>query len=203
MIKNIVFDMGKVMVDYDAMRACRAYLEDEEDQRLVWSSVFVSIEWVFLDMGLMTDEEALVRMQERLPGRLHEAARLCLENWHKHCMWPMEGMEDVVRRMKARGFGIYLLSNAAIRLKTCFQDVIPAIDCFDGVFFSAEEKCLKPQRMIYERFFERFDLVPRECFFIDDAQMNIDGARACGMDGYCFADRDVEKLKKVLEGLGV
>lgn len=200
-IKNIVFDMGKVLVGYDAMRACRAYLDDEADQELVCSVVFVSPEWVFLDMGIISDEEALGRMYARLPERLHEAARLCMENWHRHCMWTMTEMEPVVRRLKARGFGIYLCSNAAIRLTECYPDVIPAIDCFDGVLFSAEEKCIKPQAMIYERLFDRFDLIPGECFFIDDVQMNIDGARKCGMDGYCFADGDIEKLKQVLEAL--
>ena len=200
-IKNIVFDMGKVLVGYDAMRACRAYLDDKADQELVCSVVFVSPEWVFLDMGIISDEEALGRMYARLPERLHEAARLCMENWHRHCMWTMTEMEPVVRRLKARGFGIYLCSNAAIRLTECYPDVIPAIDCFDGVLFSAEEKCIKPQAMIYERLFDRFDLIPGECFFIDDVQMNIDGARKCGMDGYCFADGDIEKLKQVLEAL--
>lgn len=200
-IKNIVFDMGKVLVGYDAMRACRAYLDDEADQELVCSVVFVSPEWVFLDMGIISDEEALGRMYARLPERLYEAARLCMENWHRHCMWTMTEMEPVVRRLKARGFGIYLCSNAAIRLTECYPDVIPAIDCFDGVLFSAEEKCIKPQEMIYERLFDRFDLIPGECFFIDDVQMNIDGARKCGMDGYCFADGDIEKLKQVLEAL--
>lgn len=48
--------------------------------------------------------------------------------------------------------------------------------------------------------FDRFSLKPEECYFIDDLALNIEGARACGMDGYCFADGDAGKLKKVLEG---
>lgn len=50
-------------------------------------------------------------------------------------------------------------------------------------------------------FFARFGLRSEECFFIDDLQLNIDGARACGMDGYCFADGDIAKLREVLDGL--
>lgn len=201
MIKNIVFDMGNVLVGYDSRRVCEHYIADEKDRELVRTAVFVSPEWVYLDMGLMTDEEALSRMCERLPERLHEAARLCLENWHRYCMWTIREMEPVVRRLKARGKRIYLLSNAAVRLRDCYEDVIPAIDYFDGVLFSAEERCIKPQREIYKRFFDKYELMPEECFFIDDLQMNIDGAKACGMEGYCFADGDLEKLKQVLEAL--
>ena len=40
-----------------------------------------------------------------------------------------------------------------------------------------------------------------ECFFVDDLELNIEGARRCGMDGYCFDDGNVEKLREVLAGL--
>ena len=60
---------------------------------------------------------------------------------------------------------------------------------------------MKPQKEMYNHFFERFSLKPEECFFIDDLKRNIEGARACGMDGYCFADGDIGRLKKRLSGL--
>ena len=175
MIKNIVFDMGKVLVNYDSFRASRHFAADEREMEAVNTSVFVSPEWLMLDMGVITEEEALRRMQDRLPqGRAREAAALCLEHWHEYCMWPVEGMESLV---------------------------IPGIRLFDGVLFSAEVKCIKPQREIYLHLFDRFRLKPEECFFIDDQLLNIEGAKACGMEGYCFADGDVEKLRQVLKGL--
>ena len=201
MIKNIVFDMGNVLVRYDAARTCEHYIEDVLDRERVRTAVFASPEWVWLDMGIMTDEQALKQMCSRLPGRLHEAARLCLRDWDKYNMWTMKEMEPVIRSVKERGFGVYVCSNAAIRLTGIWKELFPAPDCFDGVLFSAEVKCVKPQKEIYEHFFDRFDLKPEECFFIDDLSLNIEGARDCGMDGYCFADGDVEKLKAVLEKL--
>lgn len=201
MIKNIVFDMGKVLVGYDAMRVCRHYMEDPHDQEQVCTALFVSPEWIFMDMGVMPEEMALAKVCGRLPQRLHGAARQCLEHWHEYCMNSITEMEPVIRGLKEQGYGIYLCSNASLRLLDCYRKVIPGIAYFDGVLFSAAEKCIKPQREIYERLFERFHLKPEECFFIDDLQLNIDGAKACGMEGYCFADGDIGKLKKVLEGL--
>lgn len=198
MIKNIVFDMGKVLVNYDAMQVCRHHIQDEQDRKEVCTAVFISPEWVMLDMGVISEEQALRQMCARLPERLWEAARLCMRDWDKYCMWPIQEMEPVVRALKNQGFGIYLCSNASNRLPQMYQQVIPAVECFDGILFSAPEKCMKPQREIYERLFARFGLRAEECFFIDDVQINIDGAKACGMDGYCFADGDVERLKAVL-----
>lgn len=202
MIRNIVFDMGKVMVDYVPDKVCDHFIEDAAEKKEVSASVFSSQEWVLLDMGLISEDAALKRMQSRLDTEhKRQMARLCFEHWHEYNMYPKEGMGELVRRLKADGFGIYLCSNASVRLLNCYRDVIPAIDCFDGVLFSAEIKYIKPQKEIYRTLFERFRLKPEECFFVDDLDLNIEGARSCGMDGYCFADGDVEKLENVLTAL--
>lgn len=193
--------MGKVLLDYESMRACRHFIENEEDQKAVCSAVFDSPEWIFLDMGLISEEEGLSRMCARLPERLHEAATLCFEHWPEYCMWKNEEMEALVRELKAKGYGIYLCSNASIRLPGCCMEVIPAAECFDGMLFSAEIQYLKPQKEMYEHLFQRFGLKPEECYFIDDLPMNIEGARACGMDGHCFADGSMENLRKDLENV--
>ncbi|MDO5345054.1 MAG: HAD family phosphatase [Lachnospiraceae bacterium] len=199
MIKNIVFDMGNVLVKYSAEPTCEHFIEDTADRERVRTAVFTSPEWILMDMGVITDEQALRQICTRLPERLHEAAALCLRDWHLYNMNPIGEMEQVLRDLKARDFGVYVLSNAAIRLKEIWPGLFPAPECYDGVLFSAEVKCIKPQKEIYEHFFTRFRLKPEECFFIDDLPSNIEGARACGMDGYCFGDGDVERLRKVLE----
>lgn len=202
MIRNLVFDMGNVLVFYDSMRVVRHFVEDEGQRQAVNTSVFVSPEWLMLDMGVISEDEALKRMQ----GRLKEdgektAAKLCLEHWHEYCMWPVQGMEEMVTYLKNQGYGLYVCSNASLRMLKCYKDVIPGIGLFDGVLFSAEVKCMKPQREMYNHLFERFGLSPEECFFIDDQPLNIEGGRACGMDGYCFKDGDVEKLQQVIKSL--
>ena len=150
-------------------------------------------------MGVIPEEQALAQMCSRLPERLRRPAALCMENWHRYCMWPIEGAGDVVREYKEKGYGIYLCSNASIRLLDCYRQVIPAIECFDGVLFSAEVKCMKPQKEMYLHLFERFGLKPEECYFIDDQPLNIEGARSCGMDGFCHRDGSAETLRKALE----
>ena len=199
MIKNFVFDMGKILMDYESMRACKAYIEDEADQKEVCTALFVSPEWVQLDMGIISEEQALRQVCSRLPQRLHESARLCLENWDKKCMWQIEEMKPILRRLKQEGFGLYICSNASVRLPAKWKSLLPEAERFDGALFSAEVLCMKPQKEMYQHFFSRFSLKPDECFFIDDLRINIEGARACGMDGYCHDDGDVSHLDAVLK----
>ena len=67
MVRNLVFDMGNVLVFYDSRRASRRFAQDEAEMEAVNTSVFVSPEWLMLDMGVISQEEALRRMQARLP----------------------------------------------------------------------------------------------------------------------------------------
>lgn len=202
MIKNIVFDMGQVLVSYEGDLVCHYLIEDEAERREISTAVFTSPEWILLDMGVITEEEGLRKMQARLDTEhKRRLAAQCFWHWHEYNMKKKEGMEELVRWLKSMGYGIYLCSNASVRLLECYKEIIPAVDCFDGILFSAEVLCIKPQKEMYEHLFKRFGLVPGECFFIDDLDNNIEGARRCGMDGYCFADGDVGKLKTALSCL--
>ena len=199
MIKNIVFDMGKVLLDYRERPVCDHFIAGEEAKKAVCTSVFVSPEWIMLDMGVISEERALAKMQARLESEEEkQAAAECLAHWHEYNMTPRSEMGELVRALKARGFGVYVCSNASLRLLECYKEVIPAIECFDGVLFSAEVKCMKPQKEMYQHFYERFHLDPQECFFIDDLPQNIEGAQETGMDGYCYADGDFDRLAERL-----
>lgn len=203
MIRNIVFDMGKVLVDYVADAVCRHYMTDEQEIRDVCTSVFISPEWVLLDMGVILEDEALRRMQDRLDTEhAREMAALCFWHWHEYNMWTMDGMEELIHRLHNAGYGIYLCSNASVRLLECYQALLPGIDCFDGILFSAEEKCIKPQKEIYERLFTRYQLNPEECYFIDDQAVNIQAAERCGMKGYVYDGNQEMLIRKLEEILG-
>lgn len=199
MIRNIVFDMGRVLLDYEPIKVCYVYTNDESEIGRLRDELFFSEEWMLLDKGEITEEEALERIGKRLQSdRLRRLAKLCLDHWHEYNISPKPGMEELVRDLKDKGYRIYLCSNASHRLRV-FEDQIPGSRYFDGTIVSAEERLLKPDPAIYRRLFEKYSLLPKESFFIDDLPENIEGARSCGMDGYCFSDGDVETLREYLE----
>lgn len=199
MIKNIVFDMGMVLIDFAPMNVCRRFTDNEQDAAAVAAALFESDEWVLVDRGALTEDELLKAAQERLEtGAQKKAVAQCLLHWHDYALTPKKGMAQVVKMLKDKGYGVYLLSNTSMRIHA-FKHIIPGIALFDGTVFSAEEKCGKPDREIYERLFNKYSLKPGECFFIDDVQANIDGAKSCGMAGYCFADGDVQRLRQTLD----
>ena len=78
MIKNIVFDMGNVLVDYIADGVCRHFIEDQETRKKVSTSIFVSPEWILLDLGVMPEDMALKKMQARLDTEEERSLAACV-----------------------------------------------------------------------------------------------------------------------------
>ena len=201
--KNILFDMGNVLVIYNPEWVIRHYTEDEELIREVKNIVFNSQEWFLLDAGLIEEEKAERNWMERLSSdKARELAHLSFQNWHLYNMKVIPGTAEMIRALKENGKEIYLLSNASLRLLSIYKEVIPAVECFSGIFYSAAHKCVKPQDIIYERFLKEYSLNPAECFFIDDLEENISAAKAVGISGAVMKSRTAKETAEIL-GLNI
>ena len=201
MIRNIVFDMGNVLIHWRPALFVERMAIPEEDRPALLREVFGSVEWIQMDRGTLSFEEGLGAICRRLPERLRGPAREMTLDWWRHWLLPVEGMAELVRELKALGYGVYQLSNAKEDLPRYF-DRIPGSECFDGRIVSADWKLLKPQPEIYRTLLREYDLQAEECFFIDDLNINIEGAWFVGMDGAIF-DGDLPRLRQALNAAGV
>ena len=200
MIKNILFDMGQVLIRFDQQYFIHRFGIEGDDVSLLMRELFRSVEWVQMDRGSLREEDAFRSISQRLPERLHDVA------WKLICMWDrpileIDGMYDLVAELKDLGYGIYLLSNASVRQHD-YWPRIPASRFFDGKLISADHHVIKPQPEIYRLCLEKFGLKPEECFFIDDAPANIEGALCCGIAGAVFHG-DAKLLRSQLRAAGI
>ena len=201
MIRNVVFDMGGVLIHWNPHLLLTPYGLTAEEEAQVTRELFTGVEWVRLDRGTMTEEEVAESVCRRLPEHLHGCVGEVVRNWHQRTLEPMEGMAELLHELKALGLHIYLLSNANLKLRSYFPR-IPGAECFDGLMVSAEEKLLKPQHEIFEVLLKRFDLKAEECFFVDDSPANVEGAQRAGLNAVVFYG-DVPRLRKELRTAGV
>ncbi|MBO5409887.1 MAG: HAD family phosphatase [Clostridia bacterium] len=200
MIKNIVFDMGGVLIDYNPEKTLYG-LFDKETADVLLREIFRNKIWADKDRGIIMPDEIMALKKNSIPEAVYEKTSEMVGNFYPY-MPPFENMYGFVKELKDNGYGIYLLSNASSDFHERRKG-IPALSLFDGVLISADHKLLKPEREIYEALYEKFSLNPDECFFIDDVQANIDGAKAAGMDGHCYFHGDIEILRNALREKGV
>lgn len=193
MIKNIVFDMGNVLTRYSLAEYIRKYTDSEEASRIIKNEVCSSVEWIQMDRGTLTDEEAIASICERVPEVYHSFVERFIHEFRME-QEPNPPMENLVRKLREAGYDLYLLSNTSRRFHKFSKNIL-SISYMKGIWISCEHGYLKPEKEAYLDFFKQFRLEPEECLFIDDSAANIEAAMRCGMQGIVYHG-DVEELEK-------
>lgn len=199
MIKNIVLDMGNVLLDYNPEFVMDQFCSSEEEKDIIRKELFNGPEWLMADKGEIKDKDRFDLVKTRVPEKYHEALKNCADRWDI-CMDPLDGAEDFCRYAKDHGYGVYILSNASDLFYTYFPKFMP-LDFFDGVFVSADYLMLKPDVKIYRTFLEKYGLNGSECLFIDDREDNIAGAGKAGMNTFRFTGNHKEIIAYLENGL--
>ena len=202
MIKNYIFDLGKVVVHFEPEYMTSKYVESKEDILLVSEVVFDRIFWDKLDEGTIADEEVIEGICSRLPERLHDAAKKVFENWYYH-MPLTDGMAELLGKLKSDGKRLYLLSNISITFAENYHrntELKAVLDMFDGLVFSGRLGITKPNESIFRHLLDKYDLNADECVFIDDTAKNIKGAEKVGIKGILF-NGNADDLIGELQGI--
>ena len=191
MINSVIFDFGQVLVHFEPEYMCGKYTDNSEDIKLLSEVVFDRIYWDRLDAGTIENDEMMADVKRRLPERLHTTAEKIYYNWIYN-LPEIDGMRDVIKLCRERGFGIYLLSNIS-RDFAKKKDEIPILSLIDECVFSSVCGCVKPSADIFKYITELYGLTPENTLFVDDNEKNIKGAADFGISAYHF-DGDAKKL---------
>ena len=197
MIKNIIFDFGNVLFEWNEDEIVKNYANNEQEQEILKKVIFKSKEWFKLDDGSMEYQEIIPLFKEKLPTNLKSKVEEIMSTWYTKMPINQE-ICDLIKELKENNYKIYALSNTHIPVYE-YVKKLEIGKYFDGFLISAVEKMMKPNEEIYYRLFEKFDLVPQECFFIDDSEKNIVASRKCGMEGHIFDINDFQKLTDELK----
>ena len=190
MLKNVIFDFGGVVCTFSQDAILDDFCTGEAHARLK-PVLFRS--WQALDEGTADYEEYVAETLKLLDGEDKQIAQRFFREWHRS-MRPIPGIWALVGELKARGYGVYLLSNASTWFAGHLDDY-PILRLFDGRLISAPEKMAKPEERIYRLALERFGLNAAETLFVDDRAENTEAAERVGIAGYVF-DGDAEKLRE-------
>lgn len=199
MIRNLVFDFGKVLVHFDPEYMVGRFVSDPDDAALLEAVLFDRLYWDRLDAGTISDEETLRLSCERLPERLHSVAEKIYYAWIYN-LPEIDGMRELLVGIKEMyGTPLYLLSNISLYFAS-HRDEIPILELFDKCIFSAEVGSVKPSREIFGKLCSECGILPEETLFVDDSPINVEGARDFGLHAYLF-DGNAARLGEYIESV--
>jgi FMN phosphatase YigB (HAD superfamily) len=192
MIKNIIFDLGNVLISFRPSVFFDNINYPEPIKSKILSDIFGSREWLLLDNGNINTSEAIDGISLKSSLRKEEIAHIF--NLRTEMMFPLDQNVRLLPELKKEGFKLYFLSNFPIDIFEEIKTGYYFFRYFDGGVISSEVKFSKPHRRIYEILLENYFLTASECLFIDDLEKNVKAAVDLGMKGLVtFGSEEISK----------
>jgi len=197
MIHNIIFDIGNVLTDF----RWKGFLQDngfeEEMAERIARASFLSPIWNEVDRGVWDADQLMREFVKRDPEIEAELYR-AFDNI-KGMVTKRDYAIPWIQELKAKGYGVYYLSNFSDKAYTDCIDALDFLPYTDGGILSYRDQMIKPDERIYQLLLSRYHLKAEECVFLDDTKINVEAARALGFYGILFQTREQaeEELKKL------
>ena len=199
-MKNIVFDFGGVLVDWNPHHLYDKYFGSVEKSEWFLNNICL-YSWNIQMDGGKPFAEGVAELQAQYP-EWSEAIEIYHTRWIEMMGGEIEGMADIVRRLKEAGYGVYGLTNWSSETFPLVKDKYAIFKQLDGMVVSGEEHLLKPDAAIYKCLLERYNLQAEESLFVDDNADNVTGARNGGMKAVRFTSvAELERELKDVYGL--
>jgi FMN phosphatase YigB (HAD superfamily) len=181
MIKNIIFDLGNVLISFRPAEYLDKKEYSEEYKAQILSDIFHAKEWLLLDNGDISLSEAIESIAENSSLTKEEITHIF--NLRTDLMVPLDLNVNLLPELKKRGFKLFFLSNFPIDIFHEIKSGYLFFNYFDGGLISAEVRFSKPNSRIYNILLEKYLLKAEECLFIDDLEINVKAAELIGMKG--------------------
>lgn len=203
MVKNIIFDIGNVILNFDLDRILDNITGDSNEKKFIMDYIYNSPEWAmynFIDTGFI-DRESCIRLQcDRSNHKNDELIRKFWLTYNEYGYIDKRVIE-LIKKLRHK-YKIYLLSN--MNEYTCeYLKKSELFDVVDGYIMSFEVGQVKPYEGIYKTLLRKYDLISNECVFIDDNINNIFTANKLGIHGVHVKQDSYESIIKELRKINI
>lgn len=180
-LKNIVFDFGGVLMDWDPRYFYREYFENESDMDFLLKNITTNAWNIEQDRGRSLEKGTEKLIKEH---PLYEKdIRAYYDNWTTMLKGDIPKNVSVLRQLEGK-YPLYGLTNWSAETFPYALENYDFFSLFEGkIVVSGEEKLIKPDPKIYQVLLSRYNLKADECVFIDDNSDNIKTAESLGFTG--------------------
>ena len=179
--KNIIFDVGDVLLDYRWQQMLMDYGLDESEAYRVGRELFDDPDglWHEYDLGVKSQEEIIQEFEQKHPKDAEVIRWFISHGEYMHVARP--AIWKLVHQLKEAGYHLYILSNYPEILFKKHTQYADFMDDMEGMVVSYMLHVGKPERIVYQTLCDRYGLNKEECLFFDDRAENVQGAIDFGM----------------------
>lgn len=184
MNRNVIFDLGNVLLNFKPEQFLLRYGKDEIYIKSFISKVIKGKIWLNLDRGRVTIKEAKIKFIKKFPEE-KKFISIFFKHWME-MLTPIEENVKLLYDLKSKGYRIYILSNFIQEAFKYIKKNYKFLSIFDGEIISAKARVIKPEHEIYQKLLDKYKLIPEECVFIDDVETFLFYPQNLGMKTILF-----------------
>jgi putative hydrolase of the HAD superfamily len=188
MVRNVIFDVGGVLLQWDPPAFIARLHPDAATQARIRREMFEHADWHEFDRGTI-DVEGAVKIFAARTGLSAQEIRELLMTANRS-LSPIAGTVQLVEDLAAAGTHLYLLSNMPESTFAYLSKAHGFFRHFKYLVISGAIRMVKPEPAIYKHLVEQTGIVPAESVFIDDLTKNVVAARECGLHAIQFRGPD-------------
>ena len=210
MIRNVILDIGNVLIDFawekTERRIIEEYasaqgIEDPAEKEVLFERLKKATvdnpSWKEYDRGNWSEEEVVQSFVDADP-ELSEPIRQVGKSL-KEMLVRRDSAIPWIDLLHALGYQVYYLSNFSAPGVRDAKEALDFLPHTDGGYLSYTVHLLKPQKAFYQLLLEEYELEAEECVFFDDMERNVEGAKAAGIRAYVF--KSIEQAMGILNEL--
>ena len=197
---TVLFDLGKVLLDWDPRYFYRTVFGDNEDAMERFLSEAAPPSWVLETDAGKTMAQAIAERQRVYPQHADMLA-LWPEGWTSMLRGEIAGTATIMAELKSRGRRLFALTNFSTETWPLAKARCPSLALLEDAIVSGEHGLVKPDPRIYALAITRCRLDPARTVFVDDLMVNVEAARTCGLHALHFTGP--EKLRAELAALSL
>ena len=186
MIKNIVFDIGNVLIDFHWKKTMEELQFSQDAIDVLEKNMVNHSLWHELDLDIMSEDYVFEEFKKISPDYSEQIE--LFKNNLSEIVTMYEGADEWLKELKKQGFNIYLLSNYPKRMFEMHTERFYFLPYTDGRVVSYEYHLAKPDPAIYNKLIEMFSINPIESIFLDDRIENIEAAQKLGFETILVTD---------------
>ncbi|MFW9877351.1 MAG: HAD family hydrolase [Candidatus Thorarchaeota archaeon] len=175
MIKNIIFDLGNVLINFKPEQFLLRYTKDKNRITKFISNIIQSDTWLKLDRGIISIKNARDDFISAFPEET-ELIKTFFNHW-KEILIPISKNVSLLKELKSNGYKLYVLSNYIIEAFEYVKERYDIFSLFDGLAISGKLNIIKPEQEIFQYLLQNYNLNPEDSIFIDDIEQFISEAR--------------------------
>ncbi|KTD12284.1 HAD family hydrolase [Legionella hackeliae] len=188
-IKNVIFDVGNVIVRWSPLHIIESTFPDHgpDQHQFYIEEIFRSDTWIQLNLGQIDEMDAKLKFTSKIASFDSENADT-LFNFIKSTQELIPGTVDIIKSLHEKGYQLFALTDNIKEIVQYLQNRYDFWKYFTHVTVSANLGLMKPNKEIFEYTLQENDLLPHETLFIDDHLPNVKAAEALDLHTILFSD---------------